>query len=110
MEKANKRKEDSARTHEAILSVASELFMKKGFKNTSTREIALKADITQPNLYHHFKNKKELYIAVIKQLTERVQKKLSPIVQSTDSIEGQITSPDQSPPGRTSSQSIFDAE
>lgn len=90
MEKLNKRKEDSARTHEAILSVASELFMTKGFKNTSTREIALKAEITQPNLYHHFKNKKELYIAVIKQLTERVQKKLSPIVQSADSIEDKL--------------------
>lgn len=74
MEKTNKRKEDLARTHEAILSVASELFMAKGFKNTSTREIALQANITQPNLYHHFKNKKELYIAVISQLTERVQK------------------------------------
>jgi AcrR family transcriptional regulator len=90
MEKTNKRKEDLARTHEAILSVASELFMAKGFKNTSTREIALQANITQPNLYHHFKNKKELYIAVISQLTERVQKKLTPIVRSADSIEDKL--------------------
>ena len=65
MEKPNKRKADLERTRQIILSVASELFMTKGFKNTSTREIALKANITQPNLYHHFKNKKELYLAVI---------------------------------------------
>ena len=64
MEKPNKRKADLERTRQIILSVASELFMTKGFKNTSTREIALKANITQPNLYHHFKNKKELYLAL----------------------------------------------
>ncbi len=58
MEKPNKRKADLERTRQIILSVASELFMTKGFKNTSTREIALKANITQPNLYHHFKIKK----------------------------------------------------
>ena len=48
MEKPNKRKADLERTRQIILSVASELFMTKGFKNTSTREIALKANITQP--------------------------------------------------------------
>ncbi|MGH2183148.1 TetR/AcrR family transcriptional regulator, partial [Enterococcus faecalis] len=54
MEKPNKRKADLEPTRQIILSVASELFMTKEFKNTSTREIALKANITQPNLYHHF--------------------------------------------------------
>ena len=47
MEKPNKRKADLERTRQIILSVASELFMTKGFKNTSTREIALKR--TLPN-------------------------------------------------------------
>ena len=44
MEKPNKRKADLERTRQIILSVASELFMTKGFKNTSTREIAFKSE------------------------------------------------------------------
>ena len=87
MEKPNKRKADLERTRQIILSVASELFMTKGFKNTSTREIALKANITQPNLYHHFKNKKELYLAVIEELTSRVKEELVPVVSGNASVE-----------------------
>lgn len=87
MEKVNMRKVELERTRQAILDVASDLFMEKGFKNTSTREIALQAKITQPNLYHHFKNKKELYIAVIQRLTDSVQIELAPIVASTASVE-----------------------
>lgn len=90
MEKPNKRKADLERTRQIILSVASELFMTKGFKNTSTREIALKANITQPNLYHHFKNKKELYLAVIEELTSRVQEELVPIVSGNASVEEKL--------------------
>ena len=96
MEKPNKRKADLERTRQIILSVASELFMTKGFKNTSTREIALKANITQPNLYHHFKNKKELYLAVIEELTSRVQEELVPIVSGNASVEEKTLSINQS--------------
>lgn len=81
MVKKNTRKMDLEQTHCKILSVASDLFMEKGFKNTSTREIAEHCKITQPNLYHHFKNKKELYIAVIEQLTNNVQKDLAVIIE-----------------------------
>lgn len=81
MVKKNSRKLDLEQTHRKILLVASELFMEKGFKNTSTREIAERCQITQPNLYHHFKNKKELYIAVIEQLTDSVQKDLTVIIE-----------------------------
>ena len=45
-------------TKQIILHEAGELFMERGFQATSTREIAEKAEITQPNLYYHFKTKK----------------------------------------------------
>ncbi|MGK0551131.1 TetR/AcrR family transcriptional regulator [Enterococcus faecalis] len=90
MDKLNKRKADLERTRQVILTVASDLFMTKGFKNTSTREIADKAKITQPNLYHHFKNKKELYLAVIEELTDHVQAELAPIVTDNSSLETKL--------------------
>ena len=82
MTKVNLRKQELERTRQDILTVATALFMEKGFKSTSTREIAERCHITQPNLYHHFKNKKELYLAVITQLTDRVQIDLSQLARS----------------------------
>ena len=68
-------------TKEVILYVASDLFMEKGFVTTSTREIAEKAGITQPNLYHHFKTKEAIYIAVLEKLSSEVKKTLEKMVE-----------------------------
>lgn len=74
-------------TKEVILHVASELFMEKGFKTTSTREIAENADITQPNLYHHFETKEAIYIAVLEKLSSEVKETLEEMVEEpTDSL------------------------
>lgn len=85
------RKQDLERTHRGIIKVASELFMEKGFKATSTREIAQRCQITQPNLYHHFKNKNELYIAVMEDLTDTVRVDLAEIVESTQTLTEKLT-------------------
>lgn len=55
--------------------------MDKGFQATSTREIAEKADITQPNLYHHFKTKEDIYIAVLERLSAEIQEGLESIIE-----------------------------
>ena len=47
-------------TQEKILKEANRLFMSKGYLGTSTREIAQRAGITQPNLYHYFSDKEKL--------------------------------------------------
>lgn len=67
-------------TKEVILFVASNLFMDKGFLATSTREIAEKAGITQPNLYHHFKTKEAIYIAALEDLSSQVREALEKMV------------------------------
>lgn len=66
-------------TKEIILKVAGKLFMEKGFLATSTREIAEISQITQPNLYHHFKTKEDIYIAVLEQLSAEVKTGLEEI-------------------------------
>jgi AcrR family transcriptional regulator len=74
-------------TKEVILYVASDLFMEKGFAATSTREIAENAGITQPNLYHHFKTKEDIYIAVLEKLSSEVKTTLEAMVEeSTDAL------------------------
>ena len=71
-------------TKDYILYIAGELFMEKGFQATSTREIAERAQIKQPNLYHHFKTKEDIYIAVLEKLSAQVKVGLEAIVNDSD--------------------------
>jgi len=48
-----------------IVRVASTLFSKKGFKGTTTREIARAAGISEAVIFKHFSKKDELYKAII---------------------------------------------
>lgn len=71
-------------TKQTIMKVAGGLFMDKGFQATSTREIAMQAGITQPNLYHHFKTKEDIYIAVLEDLSSEVKEALEVLVDKEE--------------------------
>nr|WP_269140771.1 TetR/AcrR family transcriptional regulator [Oryzicola mucosus] len=47
------------------MSVAGQIFAKKGYDGTSMREIAEACDISKALLYHHFKSKEEIYSRVV---------------------------------------------
>ena len=71
-------------TKDHILNTASKLFMELGFQATTTRDIAELAGITQPNLYHYFKTKEDIYISVLEELSAVVKDKLFQIVNKPD--------------------------
>lgn len=71
-------------TRQTIIDVATALFMTQGYVATSTRQIAFKVGITQPNLYSHFKNKEEVYLAVFEQLSANVRENLQRILTSNE--------------------------
>ena len=48
-----------------ILAAARSLFMSRGYRAVSTRDIADAVGLTQPALYHHFGGKEALYVAVM---------------------------------------------
>jgi AcrR family transcriptional regulator len=49
----------------AIVAEAIRLFAEKGFRGTTTRELAGALGVTEPVLYQHFKTKNDLYRAII---------------------------------------------
>ncbi|KFL26890.1 TetR family transcriptional regulator [Devosia sp. 17-2-E-8] len=53
------------RTRRALLEVARELFVTKGYAETSTPEIVSAAQMTRGALYHHFEDKRALFRAVV---------------------------------------------
>ena len=56
---------------QAILEAAEMLFAEKGFAAVSMSAIAKLANTSKPNIYHHFKNKNDLYLAIMKTAVER---------------------------------------
>ncbi len=50
---------------QAILEAAEYLFAENGFDAVSMSAIASLANTSKPNIYHHFKSKKDLYLAVM---------------------------------------------
>lgn len=90
MEKKRTRAEELGITRRKILNTARDLFMEKGYRAVSTREIAKIANITQPALYHHFEDKESLYIEVVRELTQNIQVEMHPIMQVTKAKEEQL--------------------
>ena len=62
----------SARTRDALLRAARELFAEKGFAATGREEIALRAGVTRGALYHHFADKQALFEAVYCEAAEEL--------------------------------------
>ena len=50
---------------EQLIQVAVDLFSRKGFKGTTTREIAAAAGVTEAIIFRHFETKEQLYTAII---------------------------------------------
>ena len=58
--------------HEKILDVAIRLFNLKGYNAATTSEIAKKAGISEPTLYTHFENKKDLFLACFRSISDQL--------------------------------------
>src|SRR5208282_3374884 len=67
-----KRRDQAERTRRVILRAASREFRRHGFDGASTVAITEAADVNASLLYYHFKNKMELYKAVVLGAVEEI--------------------------------------
>lgn len=69
-------------SRDKILDVAEVLFARRGFEGVGMREVAEAAGLGKSSLFHHFRSKAQLYLAVLErllsQLDERLQAALAP--------------------------------
>lgn len=68
VEGRNKKAEQGEATRARLLRVARGLFARRGYAGVSTEEIVRRAKVTRGALYHHFRDKKDLFRAVHEQL------------------------------------------
>jgi len=57
---------------QAILEVATKLFSKNGFKDTSIADLAKAIGTAQGTIFYHFNSKEQLFLAVLKSVKERI--------------------------------------
>lgn len=55
-----------------LLESAARCFAKYGYRGTTTARIAAEANVSQPIIYRHFKNKQTLFIALIEKVADDV--------------------------------------
>tara|TARA_R110002167_G_scaffold120376_2_gene298201 strand:- start:315 stop:959 length:645 start_codon:yes stop_codon:yes gene_type:complete len=60
-----KTKEDAQATRDILLDSAEQVFYNKGFARTTLMDVATHANLTRGAIYWHFKNKVDLFIAMI---------------------------------------------
>ncbi len=68
------------KTRDKLIDIARQLFAHKGIENTTMNDIALAAEKGRRTIYTYFKNKREIYNAVVESESEKVLSKLSTIV------------------------------
>src|SRR5262249_43061381 len=69
----SRRDQHSAATRAALVRVARRLFAEYGYAGTATEDVVRRARVTRGALYHHFRDKRDLFTAVL----EEEQKKLA---------------------------------
>ena len=62
------REEKSERSRRQVLDAALQLFSHQGYRATSVREIADKANVSTGNLYHHFPDKEAIFNTLLDEL------------------------------------------
>jgi TetR/AcrR family acrAB operon transcriptional repressor len=77
---ARRTKAEAAATREALIDAAEEMFMAHGVARTTLEQIARHAGMTRGAVYWHFKNKADLFRAML----ERVRMPFDELVQEID--------------------------
>ena len=75
---------------EQLMDVASKLFAKNGYDATTTAAIAEAAGVTEPILYRHFKSKQEMFVAIVKAVSEQTMHHWQELVADIDDPAQQI--------------------
>jgi AcrR family transcriptional regulator len=70
------REKQAEGTRSGLLAVARRLFAQKGYPDVSVDEIVQAARVTKGALYHHFRDKLELFRAVVEEIQTEMQARL----------------------------------
>jgi AcrR family transcriptional regulator len=68
--------QQSEATRRKLVRVGRDLFARRGFADVPTEEIVRRAGVTRGALYHHFRDKRDLFAAVVEQVEQDVMERV----------------------------------
>ena len=82
---------DQTVSRDEIIMAAADVLHRNGYEATTMKDIAAEVDLTAASLYHHFRNKDALLLAVLEGGVNHVIDLLEPIVDSNKSCADKLT-------------------
>lgn len=78
------------KTRDRFIEVARQLFARKGVENTTMNDIASASDRGRRTIYTYFKNKKDIYEAVVDSEIDKLIRSLQLIIAKPESAEEKL--------------------
>jgi AcrR family transcriptional regulator len=78
-------------SRDQILAHAQRLFMEQGFRGISMRQIAEQVGLTKAALYYHFRDKEELFVAIVERYLHRIAELMDRAAAQGDTCREQLT-------------------
>jgi AcrR family transcriptional regulator len=73
---------DQTVNREDIILAAADVLQRNGYEATTMKDIAAKVNLTAASLYHHFRNKDSLLLAVLEEGLDHVIQQLDPVASA----------------------------
>lgn len=67
------------RRRQEIMEAAAQVFAERGYANTTTKEIALTADVSEGTLYNYFNSKRDILLAIVDEQQGAIEKTLASV-------------------------------
>ena len=80
----------SARTQQALLRSARQVFAEYGYHGATIAEITRRAEVSTPVLYHHFGSKAGLYSAVMAEVTRLLAESWGETIAGTGDLRSKV--------------------
>jgi AcrR family transcriptional regulator len=85
-------KEDTTHTINKIIEVAQIYFTKHGYASSTLEDIAKESELTRGSIYHHFKNKKGLFMVVLESIQKEIAVRIETEAEKKKDIWEQLLS------------------
>ncbi len=84
------KEEIAASRKEQIMQSAAALFASQGFYKTTTAHVAEAVGVTQPYVFHFFKSKEQLYLAVLEKAFDRMMNQFFTVNAPPDQLSTEM--------------------
>ena len=80
-------KEEALETRESILDAAERVFFERGVSRSTLEEVARAAAVTRGAVYWHFRNKPDLFNAIVERVRMPLESAIHRVAESADTLE-----------------------